>query len=70
VICEDILSQFHQGAVVVDIASMPGGVDFDYCKEHDIPYRHSLGIPGRLSPRTSGIILADAAVKVASNHNK
>ncbi len=70
VICEDILSQFHQGAVVVDIASMPGGVDLDYCKEHDIPYRHSLGIPGKLSPRTSGIILADAAVKVASNHNK
>ena len=70
VVCEDILSQFHKGSVVIDIASMPGGVDFDYCKEYDIPYKHSLGIPGKLSPRTSGIILADAAVKVVSEFNK
>ena len=70
VVCEDILSQFHKGSVVIDIASMPGGVDFDYCKEYDIPYKHSLGIPGKLSPRTSGIILADAAVNVVSEFNK
>lgn len=70
VVCEDILSQFPRGVVIVDIASMPGGVDFDYCKEHDIPYRHSLGIPGKLSPRTSGIILADAAMKVVSDFNR
>ena len=70
VVCEDILSLFGSGAVVVDIASMPGGVDFEYCKERDIPYKHSLSIPGKLSPKTSGIILADAAIKVVSDFNK
>ena len=70
VVCDDILSQFCKGAVVIDIASMPGGVDFEYCKEHEIPYRHSLGIPGKLSPKSSGIILADAAIRVVSDFNK
>lgn len=70
VVCDDILSQLCKGAVVIDIASMPGGVDFEYCKEHEIPYRHSLGIPGKLSPKSSGIILADAAIKVVSDFNK
>ena len=49
---------------------MPGGVDFEYCKEHEIPYRHSLGIPGKLSPKSSGIILADAAIRAVSDFNK
>lgn len=70
VLCEDILSQLHNGAVVIDVASMPGGVDFEYCKEHEIPYRHSLGIPGKLSPKSSGIILADAAIRAVSDFNK
>ena len=68
VVCEDILSLLSRHAVVIDIASMPGGVDFDYCKEHDIPYKHSLGIPGKLSPKTSGMILADAVVEAVSAH--
>ena len=68
VVCEDILSLLSRHAVVIDIASMPGGVDFDYCKEHDIPYKHSLGIPGKLSPKTSGMILADAVIEAVSAH--
>jgi len=68
VVCEDILSLLSRHAVVIDIASMPGGVDFDYCKEHDIPYKHSLGIPGKLSPKTSGMILADAVREAVSAH--
>lgn len=70
VVCEDILTLLGSYAVVVDLASMPGGVDFEFCKEHDIPYRHSLGIPGKLSPRSSGIILADAAIKAVSDFNR
>ena len=68
VVCEDILSLFNRDAVVIDIASMPGGVDLEYCKEHGIPYKHSLGIPGKLSPKTSGMILADAVIEAVSAH--
>lgn len=67
VVCEDILSQLKKEAVVIDIASMPGGVDLEYCKEQDIQYRHSLGIPGKMSPKSSGIILAEAAMRAMSD---
>lgn len=62
VVGEELLSKLPAHAVVIDIASKPGGVDFDYCSEHGIRWTHSLGIPGRLSPKTSGEILATATV--------
>jgi dipicolinate synthase subunit A len=55
-----ILSRFSKQIVVIDIASKPGGTDFDYCEQEGIRFKHSLGIPGRYSPETSGIILAEA----------
>lgn len=63
VVCEDILSNLASNVVVVDVASKPGGVDFNYLKECNIPYKHSLGIPGKISPKSSGIILAEATLK-------
>ena len=57
VLNRDILSKFRQNIVILDIAAMPGGTDFSYLDERGIRYRHSLGIPGRYSPKTSGEIL-------------
>lgn len=69
VVGEELLQSFPPHVVVVDIASKPGGVDFDYCSGHGIRYNHSLGIPGRLSPKTSGEILAAATVGKAAPSN-
>lgn len=63
VIKEDFLSKVSPDIYIIDIASMPGGIDFDYCKMHSIKYNHSLGIPGKYSPDTSGRILANAVIK-------
>lgn len=57
---QQILSKFSPDVVVIDIASKPGGTDFAYCEKNSIVYKHSLGIPGRYSPKTSGEILAEA----------
>lgn len=57
---QQILSRFSPDIVIIDIASKPGGTDFAYCEAHGIRYLHSLGIPGRYSPKTSGEILAEA----------
>lgn len=62
VIKEDFLRQVSSDILIIDIASKPGGVDFAYCDGHDIQYKHSLGIPGRYSPETSGRILAEAII--------
>ena len=62
VLNRDILSKFRQNIVILDIASMPGETDFSYLDERGIRYRHSLGIPGRYSPKTSGEILGEAVL--------
>ena len=63
VLNRDILSKFRQNIVILDIASMPGETDFSYLDERGIRYRHSLGIPGRYSPKTSGEILGEAVLR-------
>lgn len=52
------LSYVNKEAVIVDIASMPGGVDFETAKNLGIPTVHCLGIPGKLAPKTASQILA------------
>ena len=50
----------HEDAVVLDIASAPGGCDSAYCKEKHVPYKLALGLPGLYCPKTSAMILLEA----------
>ena len=43
---------------------MPGGTDFVYCKSKGIKAVHSLGLPGKYSPKTSGEILGNAILDI------
>lgn len=52
------LSYIDKDAVIIDIASMPGGVDFETAESLGITTRHCLGIPGKLAPKTAADILA------------
>lgn len=45
--------------VIVDIASAPGGVDFDYAKEIGIKAILAPGLPGLVAPKTAAKILAE-----------
>jgi dipicolinate synthase subunit A len=63
VLTEELLKEFSSDIVIIDIASRPGGTDFSCCDRLGITHRHSLGIPGRYSPDTSGKILAEAFIK-------
>ena len=47
-------------AVVLDIASAPGGCNLAYLKERGIAHKLALGLPGIYSPKTSGEILLAA----------
>ncbi|WMI80097.1 dipicolinate synthase subunit DpsA [Anaerotignum sp. MB30-C6] len=57
VLDEVIMETLQSDAVIIDIASAPGGTDFDACKRLGIIAKLSLGIPGRYSPKTSAHIL-------------
>ena len=49
--------------IIIDIASKPGGTDFDYCKSRGITAKHCLGLPAAYSPETSAKIIFDEIIK-------
>lgn len=54
---QDCLKKVSKDVVIIDIASAPGGVDFEYALNHGIKAKLCLGIPGKVSPKTSADIL-------------
>lgn len=53
------LSYVPKDATIIDIASSPGGVNFDYCKQMHLNASLCLSLPGKYAPKTSARILAD-----------
>lgn len=60
ILTSNILTRVLPDAIIIDIASVPGGTDFAYAKKHNICAKLCLGIPGKTAPKTSGEILAEA----------
>lgn len=60
VITSKEIDQLKEDAVVLDIASAPGGCDGRYCAEKGIAHKLALGLPGIYAPKTSAEILLEA----------
>ncbi len=58
----DKLKSVTKNTIILDIASSPGGTDFEFCKANNIIAKLSLGIPGKLYPKEAGEIIADAII--------
>jgi dipicolinate synthase subunit A len=52
------LDALNREAVIVDIASAPGGTDFEYAALLGIKALLAPGLPGIVAPKTAGLILA------------
>ncbi|MDO4541942.1 MAG: dipicolinate synthase subunit DpsA [Bacillota bacterium] len=59
VLTGEYLSHVGKNAIIIDLASKPGGVDFKAAADLGIPAYHSLGLPGKCAPITAGEILAE-----------
>lgn len=53
------LHRIRRDALVIDLASKPGGVDFEVAKELGIHVVWALSLPGRIAPVTAGVIIKD-----------
>ncbi len=58
IITEDTIKRLKKDCFILDLASMPGGVDFSSCDKYGLKYIHGLSLPGKYSPETSGEITA------------
>lgn len=67
---EPVLTRMRPDAVIVDIASEPGGTDFRAAERRGLRAIHALGLPGRVAPRTAGRILASVVPGILARHLK
>ncbi len=60
---KDLIRSMDPDVTIIDIASAPGGVDFDFCRQQNIRAKLCPGLPGIYAPRDSAEILFEAIVK-------
>lgn len=61
---KELLKEVSLNAIILDIASIPGGVDKEIADKYGIRVIHSLGIPGKYSPKSSGIAIAEKLIDI------
>lgn len=61
---EDLLKRVSKEACIVDIASMPGGVDWEAARELEICAYLCPSLPGIYAPKSSGIRLAEKVLEL------
>ncbi|MDD6483481.1 MAG: dipicolinate synthase subunit DpsA [Clostridiales bacterium] len=60
----EILSLTASGALIIDLASKPGGVDFMGAGELGVKVIWALSLPGKIAPVTSGMIIKDTIMNI------
>jgi dipicolinate synthase subunit A len=58
ILTEKRIEKLRKTAVIVDLASKPGGTDFNAAAKLGIKAIHALSIPGRVAPFTAGCVIA------------
>ena len=70
IITERYLRLLTEDTLIVDLASSPGGVDFETAKELGIEAFLAPGLPGKIAPETAAKILADKVDNIICEHFK
>lgn len=53
------LADLDKGCLVIDLASRPGGVDYEAAARLGVKTIHALSLPGRVAPESAGRIIRD-----------
>ncbi|MCM3759500.1 dipicolinic acid synthetase subunit A [Alkalihalobacillus oceani] len=59
VLTANVLAEMPLHALIIDLASKPGGTDFRYAEKRGMKALLAPGLPGIVAPKTAGQILAD-----------
>lgn len=68
VITKDIIHVMNKNALIIDVASKPGGIDFDVAKTAGITTFHALGLPGKFAPKTAGNIIGHTIAELITEN--
>ena len=59
VLNREVLRRANPDVLIVDLATQPGGTDFEAAHEFGIKAILAPGLPGKVAPLTAGKVLAD-----------
>ncbi|MCR4418953.1 MAG: dipicolinate synthase subunit DpsA [Clostridia bacterium] len=63
-----LLARVSSQSLIIDLASPPGGTDFETASRLGIKARLAPGLPGKVAPRTAGDILARVIPRLIRQH--
>lgn len=64
VLTGEFIREMRLDGVVIDLASSPGGTDFEAARVRGIKAIHGLGLPGKCAPKTAGEAIARTVEKL------
>ncbi|MCL2062099.1 MAG: hypothetical protein FWH03_05685 [Firmicutes bacterium] len=56
------LEKIKKDCFILDLASKPGGVDFEEARRLGLKTAHALGIPGKTAPRSAGLAIKESVL--------
>lgn len=60
---EELLINMRKDAIILDIASAPGGVDYEMAKGLGIKALHLPGLPGKYAPKISAKVMVEHVIR-------
>ncbi len=63
---ESVIKNIRSDTLVIDLASKPGGIDFDAAKKYNIKTIWALSLPGRTSPISAGDIIKQTVINICN----
>lgn len=64
VITEKVISNMREDTLLIDLASLPGGVDTEAAEKYGIKFIHALSLPGKVAPVTAGKIIGKTVLNI------
>lgn len=64
IIVEEYFKKIGTDTVIIDLASKPGGIDFEIAKQKGLKVIWALSLPGKTAPVTAGRIIADTIIGI------
>ena len=64
IVTKDVIQNLPPNGIIIDLASKPGGTDFDFAEKRGIKAILARSLPGIVAPRTAGKILADVITQI------
>ena len=61
---KDLLDRVDKNALIIDLASKPGGVDFAYAKSLGLNVNWALALPGKVAPQSAGSIIYETVLNI------